>query len=62
MGSRSASALLLVQMVVIAGVASCFYWDGYTTMVLEDGRRSAEGDRPVPRLAGDREINQHSRM
>jgi hypothetical protein len=40
---RRASASLLVQMVVIAGVAQLLiYWMGYTTMVLEDGRKVAD--------------------
>ena len=40
---KRAAAPLLVQMVVIAGAAQLLiYWMGYTTMVLEDGRKVAD--------------------
>jgi hypothetical protein len=40
---KRATATLLVQMVVIAGITQLLiYWMGYTTLVLEDGRRVAD--------------------
>jgi hypothetical protein len=40
---KKASASLLVQIVLIAGAAQLLiYWTGYTTMVLDDGRKVAD--------------------
>lgn len=40
---KKATAILLVQMVVIAGLTQLLiYWMGYATMVLDDGRKVAD--------------------